>query len=433
MSTRMTLLSPVWTSSELNARLDDGIARHRQSNAVLHAVDPHGQPAAGARILIEQVTSDFLFGANAFMVGCYETPELNARYEKAFCGLFNAATAPLYWRDLEPEPGHLRFTADSRPIRRRPPPDTMLAFARRNGLNLNGHPLVWNFRQWSVPDWIRDGEDNTARWEARVQQIGERYGHAIPRWDVVNEVIANYQPPRGAQMPPDYARLAFAWAERFLAPTAHRMINEVTSAWTSMREPYAALIRRLIDDGARVDGVGLQFHLFSNEDGRRVLRGETFQPDVLLSALDHYSVFERPVHVSEITLTSLENDAAGQQAQAELACALYRLWFSHPSVHAITWWNVPDGGAAPGEDGVASGLLNADLTPKPAYQALRDLIHTQWRTRLTATADATGRVAFRGFHGWYKVTVGEGTPEVVHIAPESTTHTVAAQCRCDHG
>jgi GH35 family endo-1,4-beta-xylanase len=425
--------SSLWSSPELLARSAEGIARHRQSDATLQAVAANGAPAAGVPVKIEQVTSDFLFGANAFMLGCYGTPLLNARYESAFCGLFNAATAPLYWRDLEPEPGHLRFAADSIPIRRRPPPDTVVAFANQHGLNLNGHPLVWNYRKWSAPDWIRDGEDNASRWEERIRQIAERYGHSIPRWDVVNEVVANYRPPIGALMPPDYARLAFRWAEKYLPETAFLMINETTGAFAHDREPYAALIQRLLDDGARIDGIGLQFHLFQNEDVRRMLRGERFRPEDLQLALDTFATFGRPLHISEITLPSLENDAAGRQAQAELATALYRLWFSHPAVHAITWWNLPDGAAAPGEDGVPSGLLNADLTPKPAYLALHDLIHIQWRTRLTTKADADGQVAFRGFHGWYKITVGEGTPEVVHITPASTAHTVTAGARCDHG
>ena len=70
-----------------------------------------------------------------------------------------------------------------------------------------------------------------------------------------------------------------------------------------------------------------------------------------------------------------------------MARNLYRLWFSHPAVHAITWWNLPDGGAAPGEDTVASGLVDREMRPKISYQVLQDLIRREWRTNTQATSE----------------------------------------------
>lgn len=118
--------------------------------------------------------------------------------------------------------------------------------------------------------------------------------------------------------------------------------------------------------------------------------------------------------MSEITLTAPGNDASGQAAQAEVARNFYRLWFSHPSVDSITWWNVPDGGAAPGEDRVFSGLLNRDLTPKPAYDVLKNLLHNEWRTESGGATDADGRHGFRGFAGTYRVTVSHGGEMSTH-------------------
>jgi GH35 family endo-1,4-beta-xylanase len=110
--------------------------------------------------------------------GCRED-RLNARYEQAFLGLFNAATVPFYWRDLEPEPGKLRFTPDSPPIPRRPPPDTVVAFCEKHGLNMNGHCLVWDYRPWSIPPWLADPAHSGPILERRIRQIGERYGKRI--------------------------------------------------------------------------------------------------------------------------------------------------------------------------------------------------------------------------------------------------------------
>lgn len=86
----------------------------------------------------------------------------------------------------------------------------------------------------------------------------------------------------------------------------------------------------------------------------------------------------------------------------------YRLWFSHPAVGAIIWWNVADGTAVAGEDKWNGGLVNRDFSPKPAYQILNKLLNEEWKTRLTANTDAWGTVAFRGFYGNYKITVQRG-------------------------
>ena len=80
-------------------------------------------------------------------------------------------------------------------------------------------------------------------------------------------------------------------------------------------------------------------------------------PEVF-GALDNYRDLARPLHVSEITIPQPTEDEAGAEAQAEVTRDLYRLWFSQPQVNSITWWNLPDGGAAPGEDKVLSGLID---------------------------------------------------------------------------
>jgi endo-1,4-beta-xylanase len=71
-------------------------------------------------------------------------------------------------------------------------------------------------------------------------------------------------------------------------------------------------------------------------------------------------------------------------------------------VEAITWWDFSDQGAwqqAP------AGLIRADMTPKPVYEGLRDLIRGKWWTRTTAETGADGRVKIEGFLGDYEVTV----------------------------
>ena len=71
----------------------------------------------------------------------------------------------------------------------------------------------------------------------------------------------------------------------------------------------------------------------------------------------------------------------------------------------VTWWNLADGTAYQNENAALGGLLDKAMNPKPAYQALDQLINHQWKTNLTVETDAQGRAQFRGFYGQYAVEV----------------------------
>lgn len=375
----------------------------------------------GVKVRVRQHDSPFHFGANLFKLDDYPLEELNRKYEDAFCALFNGATVPFYWRTLEPEQGRPRFGAHSVPIARRPPPDKVVKFCEERGLRMHGHTLVWCFRKWSVPDWLPENPEEAAPlWEKRIAEIAARYGTRIKRWDVLNEPVAFYdRTPRGIRMTDDYEAKAFAWAEKYFPDGTRFDVNEINPAWTSggidgwtdKMGDLTRLLERLLSARRRVGGIGLQFHVFSDADLARVLSGQIYTPEILLNALDHYARFNLPVHVSEITLTSPGNTSAGLDAQALAARNFYRLWFSHAAVDSITWWNLADGGAAPGENKVCSGLLFDDMRPKPAYHVLHDIIRREWRTRTEGVTDADGCFRFRGFHGSHVISTESGNAD----------------------
>ncbi|RYZ49065.1 MAG: hypothetical protein EOP49_17185 [Sphingobacteriales bacterium] len=94
--------------------------------------------------------------------------------------------------------------------------------------------------------------------------------------------------------------------------------------------------------------------------------------------------------------------------QAKLTRNFYRLWFSHPSVEAIIWWNLVDGTAVKGEDKWNGGLLNNDFSAKPSYTVLNTLVNEEWKTRIDTTVTGKSEYAFRGFFGDYEVTITQG-------------------------
>ena len=109
------------------------------------------QPVQHVRVQAEQVDHDFNFGANLFMLDEFNTPEQNAHYRDTFRQVFNAATLPFYWCDLEPEQGKPRFAADSPRVYRRPAPDLCLEYCEANGIRPKAHCL--NYDVWT-PLWV---------------------------------------------------------------------------------------------------------------------------------------------------------------------------------------------------------------------------------------------------------------------------------------
>ena len=68
--------------------------------------------------------------------------------------------------------------------------------------------------------------------------------------------------------------------------------------------------------------------------------------------------------------------------------------------------------------GAPAGLIHKDMTPKPAYLALRKLIREEWWTGpLTLEADRSGKVEFRGFLGEYVVESRDATANLQLSSP----------------
>jgi GH35 family endo-1,4-beta-xylanase len=360
------------------------------------------------------------------VLGQLKPEEMNRRYEDAFARVFNFATVPFYWEGTEPARGELRYAEGSRDIWRRPPPDRFLAFAASRGITLKGHPLLWHSYN---PPWLpKDADELRELYRKRFQEIAGRYGGKIPIWDVVNESLVCpktyplYTPDRA------YVAWAFAQASPLFPADALLMINEVTSYnfKPADKNPYFAQVKALLAQGLKVRGVGFQFHYFRRDALDRYLAGPDCDPGKMLDLYEKFGEFGLPLYVTEITIPSAGD--GGDELQAEVVRDHYRLWFAAPRMAGITWWNLGDGTAVKGENEAKGGLLDGDLRPKSAYQALDKLINEEWKTRVQTQTDAQGLARFRGFFGKYKVTVTTATKteefEIGHKGAEQKPHRV---------
>ncbi|MDY0164988.1 MAG: endo-1,4-beta-xylanase [Thermoguttaceae bacterium] len=399
-------------NAEVQAAIDANIEKHRKVDAVV-AID-NAKP--GTDVKVEQLTHTFRFGGNFFMFGQLDSAEKNQAYADAFGELWNSGTVAFYWKTLEFEPGKPRFAMSdddtpefwatiSNPKEqrhwRRPPTDPCIDYLESRGLHVHGHAIIYGMRRWGHPEWMpEERKAMEPLFEARVKQLAERYQGRVRSWDVVNECID--QANRGI-MPDDYTYKTFRWAQQYFPVTVCLSTNECDMAWGPNRR-YVEIVRDLIDRGIRVDLMGVQMHIFNQRHSQSIADGaDSHTPEKMLAVLDTMVEAGPPIHISEVTISAPGDDQTGREIQAIIARNLYRLWFSHPAVVAITWWNSVDGGAAPGEPAI-SGIFDINLKKKPVYHALDQLINHDWKTNLTVQVSEGSKVAFRGFRGKYRIT-----------------------------
>jgi len=410
----------------VNERVTHGIETYRKGDGKISIVDKNGKPIRNAKIKLDQKSHEFRFGANLFMLDELETEEKNEKYKKYFSETFNMATLPFYWDPLEPEKGKPRYAKDSEKVYRRPAPDLCIEFCEKHGIEPREHGLAY---EHFFPKWLYNAsiDEIKAELERRYAEISERYADKIPTIEVTNEmdwfhgVSAFYDEP-------DYVEYCFKLAKKYF-PNNKLCINETTRrCWQDKCRPtdkYYAYIEANMLKGAPIDAIGMQYHAVTRTYDRNNEYKETrvlYNPEMLYKHMDMYSNFGKPLQITEITIPAYSGETEDEQIQAELLEQLYSIWFSHPNVEQIIYWNLVDGYAhlwdpdpekikasqgdmTIGENYYYGGLLRFDMSPKPAYNKIKELLKERWHTKAVLVTDENGNADFRGFYGDYAIEI----------------------------
>lgn len=377
---------------------------HRLGEVVVTVRDPSGRPMPDTSVLVQQTAHAFAFGNIGFDFidlangsGSPGDPELAALW----LDLFNTATLPFYWGGFEPEPG--------RPDTRRLA-TTAQWFAER-GVALKGHPLVWHTVQ---PRWLLDHDvDAIERLQReRIRREVGDFAGLIDTWDAINEVVImpvfdkeDNGITRLARERGRIAMVRLAFEEALATnPAATLLINDF-----DLSSAYECLLEGLLEAGIPISAIGLQTHMHQGYWGE----------DAMLAMVDRFARYGLPLHLTETSLVSGEimpghivdlNDyqvpswpstPKGEARQADELVRHYRSLVAHPSVEAITYWGITDRDAWLG---APIGLVRADGSRKPAYDALHALVKGDWWVPQTSVrTDAAGRFRLRGFAGDYNV------------------------------
>ncbi|MFI2362664.1 endo-1,4-beta-xylanase [Promicromonospora sp. NPDC019610] len=393
---------------------------HRHTRATVTVTDGAGRPLAGQEVRVEQTGHAFLFGnigfdfvdlANDLGTTPPSSPFGGASVEAAravaplWFDLFNQVTLPFYWRGFEP----VRGAPETERLRR-----TAEWFAE-HGVAVKGHPLLWHTL---APTWLLDLSDEEVEHEIRHRITREvsTLGDVVPTWDAINEVVImpvfdreDNAVTRLAQRLGRVGMVGLAVdTAREAARDADRPVSLVLNDF-NLSADYERLVEEVLAAGIRIDAIGLQSHMHQG------YRGEEYFADVL----DRFSRFGLPLHLTENTLLSGDpmpaeitdlNDYVvdhwpstpeGEARQADEIVRHYSQLVAHPAVQAVNYWGLTDEGAWLG---APCGLVRADHTPKPAYEALKGLIKgAWWLPPTTARTDERGRIEIDAFAGDFRL------------------------------
>lgn len=286
---------------------------------------------------------------------------------------------------LQPREGTFRFKAA----------DAFLDRAKRLGLEVHGHTLVWHAQ---CPDWFfRDGDAPASRelvlerMRHHITTVAGRYRGRIARWDVVNEAISDG---------PEFLRPSKwfkATGEDFLVESfkaahaadaqARLFYNDYHIESGAKRGKTLRMLRLLRERGAPVHGVGIQGHwsldqvpfdeieraiIAFHAEGLRVAVTE-LDIDVVPRRVAGADVSARNVSTEDPYAKGCPNEVL--RRQAEQYERLFTLFRKHSDkLDLVTFWGLHDGRSWlnrwPRQRTNHPLLWDRELKPKPALDAV---------------------------------------------------------------
>ncbi len=274
------------------------------------------------------------------------------------------------------------------------PADEIVAFAEANSMIMRGHALIWHQQ---YPDWFfkdANGKQITkdtlyARMKTHITDVVSRYKGKIYAWDVVNEAVSDDSTKVYREESPfyqiagdEYLAKAFEFAHE-ADPDAKLFYNDYNAVRPEKRERIYKLVKKLVDAGAPINGVGIQGHWSIFEPSETELK----------TAIDDYSSLGLDVQITELDVSLYkwekesrekqpdEKDAFTpelEQKQIEKYDMLFKVLRSYKGiVTGVTFWNISDkytwldNYPVPGRKNYPL-LFDQDLKPKKAFSKITD-------------------------------------------------------------
>lgn len=339
------------------------------------AADQHGPT-------IKDVYKDhFLIGAAGDLPGNYSDEELDLVKEN-----FNILTPENCMK-----PGPIHPSEDHWAFERA---DALVNWCVDNRLAIHGHTLVWHSQ---TNKWFFEGGDKaivTQRMKDHISTLVGRYKGKLRGWDVVNEAIGDGGNDETAQtenlrnspwmriVGPEFIPLAFKFAHE-ADPEAELYYNDYNIEAGPKHASSMVLLRRLVNDGVPIHGVGIQGHWSTAH----------LPYAALDQAIADYASLGLKVSITELDVTirgtsggALGSASGGRRRadrpppspqdlknQADAYARLFAIFIKHRDVvQRVTFWGLSDRRSWRFEQHPL--IFDANNQRKPAYAAIVDAL-----------------------------------------------------------
>ena len=262
--------------------------------------------------------------------------------------------------------------------------DFVVRFAREHDMKVRGHTLAWHEAN---PDWVTRRKFSPEAMRLLLQEhIATVAGHfrgQVLSWDVVNEAfddkgrIQNRGPwpwidhARGRVLRDgDYLRDAFQWAHD-ADPQALLFYNDYGAEELNPKsDGIYQFIRKKREEGVPIQGIGFQMHIDT---------GSGVSEESLRANFKRFGELGLIIHVTEMDVglpNGKGSDPVFLKRQAEEYAKVMRVCLETPQCQAFLTWGLTDKYNWIDEGGQLTSplLLDAFYNPKPAYEAVRELL-----------------------------------------------------------
>jgi endo-1,4-beta-xylanase len=285
-------------------------------------------------------------------------------YAEALGSQFNMASPELslLFRNVHPAPNTYDFTYS----------DLVVNFAEDNGMNVNGHTLVWYA---GLPDWVIYGswtrDELIAVLEDHIKTVVGHFKGRIKSWDVLNEAVERDGSLRNTiwlrTIGPEYIDMAFQWAHE-ADPDAQLFYKDFGISGEKADGIYE-LVSDLVQRGVPIHGVNMQMHPYLPVYSENLL-------DVAAYNMIRLSELGLEVNITEFEVPLyLPADAEELSMQASIYGEFLHLCLCANSCKVFETWGFTDLYSwiplySPGWG--AALMTDENYMPKPAFYALVD-------------------------------------------------------------
>jgi endo-1,4-beta-xylanase len=224
--------------------------------------------------------------------------------------------------------------------------------------------------------------------EERVRKMSTTYPDAFVEWDIVNELYSQHEfvEMYGKEVVVDWFRIV-----KETNPNFKSYINDygiLSGSDQAHQDNYHEWIGYLLEQGAPVEGIGLQGHFRA-----------PVPPEEILRRLDRFGEYGL-----EMQITEYDFEDTDELLQARYTRDFMTAVFSHPQTTGIMTWCLWESAAWK----PAAAFYSSDWKKKRIALAWEHMIEKEWHTDKTSRTNAEGLAGVRGFLGDYEITVTHG-------------------------